>query len=155
MALPASPGLNCKRGAVNPVLPLSLFRTRTVSVAVATGFAFMVVYYGLPFVMSLGLQEPRGLSALGIGVVFLPMMLTGALLTPFTAKLAGRFGARALIVTGLLAAGARAGRGDRPGWRSDRRPYPARGCRGRSWRAGRAVLAGRSGCRVSQLRGAG
>jgi len=85
------------------MLPLSLFRSRTVSVAVATGFAFMVGYYGLPFVMSLYLQQLRGLSALDTGIVFLPMMLTGAVLTPFVARLTGRFGARALIVTGLAA----------------------------------------------------
>jgi hypothetical protein len=30
----------------HPMLPLSLFRSRAVSVAVATGFAFMVGYYG-------------------------------------------------------------------------------------------------------------
>jgi len=87
----------------HPMLPLSLFRSRTVSVAVATGFAFMVGYYGLPFVMSLYLQQLRGLSALDTGIVFLPMMLTGAVLTPFVARLTGRFGARALIVTGLAA----------------------------------------------------
>jgi EmrB/QacA subfamily drug resistance transporter len=87
----------------HPMVPLSLFRSRTVSVAVATGFAFMVGYYGLPFVMSLYFQQLRGLSALGTGVAFLPMMLTGALLTPFTARLAERFGARVLVVTGLLA----------------------------------------------------
>jgi EmrB/QacA subfamily drug resistance transporter len=87
----------------HPMLPLSLFRSRTVSVAVATGFAFMVGYYGLPFVMSLYLQQLRGLSALGTGIAFLPMMLTGAVLTPFTARLAERLGARALVTAGLLA----------------------------------------------------
>ena len=90
------------RGA-HPMLPLSLFRSRTVSVAVVTGFAFMVGYYGLPFVMSLYLQELRGLSALGTGLVFLPMMLTGGALTPFIARLGERFGPRILVMTGLLA----------------------------------------------------
>jgi EmrB/QacA subfamily drug resistance transporter len=85
----------------HPMLPLDLFRSRTVRLTVIAGFAFMVGYYGLPFVMSLYLQELRGLSALGTGIAFLPMMLIGALLTPFTAQLAGRFGARALIITGL------------------------------------------------------
>jgi MFS transporter, DHA2 family, methylenomycin A resistance protein len=86
-----------------PMLPLSLFRSRTVSVAVTTGFAFMVGYYGLPFVMSLYLQQLRGLSALDTGIVFLPMMLTGAALTPLVARLTGQFGARALVITGLAA----------------------------------------------------
>ena len=87
----------------HPMMPLELFGSRTVRVAVAAGFAFMVGYYGLPFVMSLYLQELRGLSPLGTGIAFLPMMLIGAVLTPFTARLAERFGARALITTGLIA----------------------------------------------------
>jgi MFS transporter, DHA2 family, methylenomycin A resistance protein len=87
----------------HPMVPLSLFRSRNVSVAVVTGFAFMVGYYGLPFVMSLYLQELRGLSALGTGVVFLPMMLIGGILTPFVPRLTGRLGPRTLIMTGLLA----------------------------------------------------
>jgi MFS transporter, DHA2 family, methylenomycin A resistance protein len=86
----------------HPMVPPDLFRSRTVSVAVAAGFAFMVGYYGLPFVMSLYLQQVRGLSALGTGIAFLPMMLIGAVLTPFTATLAERFGARTLISTGLI-----------------------------------------------------
>ncbi|MGH3304837.1 MAG: MFS transporter [Streptosporangiaceae bacterium] len=85
------------------MMPLDLFRSRTVSVAVATGFAFMVGYYGLPFVMSLYFQQLRGLSALDCGVAFLPMMLIGAALTPFIARLTVRFGARRLVITGLLA----------------------------------------------------
>lgn len=87
---------------VHPMVPLELFRSRTVTIANVAGFAFIVGYYGLPFVMSLYLQQVRGLSALGAGAAFLPMMLTGAALTPFSARLAERFGARALIITGLM-----------------------------------------------------
>ena len=94
-------GLVQARGR-HPMLPLSLFRSRAVSVAVVIGFAFMVGYYGLPFVMSLYLQQLRGLSALGAGVTFVPMMVVGGALNPFTARLAERFGARALIACGLL-----------------------------------------------------
>src|SRR4051794_16731463 len=67
--------------AAHPVVPLSLFRSRNVSVSVAVGFAFVVGYYGLPFVMSLYLQQQRGLSSFAAGVAFVPMMLTGAILT--------------------------------------------------------------------------
>jgi MFS family permease len=86
----------------HPMMPLDLFRSRTVCMAVVAGFAFMVGYYGLPFMMSLYLQELRGASALGAGIAFVPMMLTGAVLTPFTARLAERFGARALVTKGLI-----------------------------------------------------
>jgi MFS transporter, DHA2 family, methylenomycin A resistance protein len=89
------------RGA-HPMVPLELFRSATVSAAVAVGFAFIVGYYGLPFVMSLYLQQLRGLSPVATGLVFLPMMLVGAILTPFSARLAERLGARLLIGGGLI-----------------------------------------------------
>ena len=115
------------------MVPLDLFRSRAVAIPIAVGFAFVVGYYGLPFVMSLYLQQLRGLSALGTGVVFLPMMLIGAALTPFSARIAERSGARVLITAGLvlmatglavlaapagLGAGVGAGRADGPrsGW---------------------------------------
>src|SRR5207249_5678861 len=86
----------------HPMMPFGLFRSRNVSVAVAVGFAFMVGYYGLPFVMSLYLQQLRGLSPLATGVAFLPMMVIGAALTPFSARFAERLGARVLITGGLI-----------------------------------------------------
>lgn len=89
------------RGA-HPMMPLDLFRSRTVAVSVAVGFAFIVGYYGLPFVVSLYLQQLRGLSALATGAAFLPMMLIGATLTPFSARITERVGARALVTTGLV-----------------------------------------------------
>jgi MFS transporter, DHA2 family, methylenomycin A resistance protein len=86
----------------HPMVPLEMFRSRNVSIAVAVGFAFIVGYYGLPFVMSLYLQQQRGLSSLGAGVVFLPMMLIGLALTPFSARIAERVGARLLVTGGLV-----------------------------------------------------
>jgi MFS family permease len=84
------------------MVPLDLFRSRTVTVAVVVGFAFIVGYYGLPFVMSLYLQQLRGLSSFTTGVAFLPMMLVGAALTPFSARIAERLGARSVITAGLV-----------------------------------------------------
>jgi len=70
--------------------------------AVAVGFAFVVGYYGVPFVMSLYLQSLRGLSPLAAGAAFVPMMVTGASLTLASPRLAERLGARALITGGLV-----------------------------------------------------
>jgi EmrB/QacA subfamily drug resistance transporter len=94
--------LSQRKGA-QPMVPRRLFESNNAAIAMAVGFAFMVGYFGLPFVMSLYLQQQRGMSALATGEVFLPMMLTGLVLTPFSARLAERFSARLLIVTGLLA----------------------------------------------------
>jgi MFS transporter, DHA2 family, methylenomycin A resistance protein len=90
------------RGA-HPMAPPDLFRSRAVAVSVTVGFAFIVGYYGLPFVMSLYLQQVRGLSSLGTGAFFVPMMVTGAALTSFCARIAEKTGARMLITAGLAA----------------------------------------------------
>jgi len=89
------------RGA-HPMMPLDLFRSRNVDIAVAIAFAYMVGYYGMPFVFSLYLQQIRGLSSLATGAAFVPMMLTGLFLTPFIARTAERVGRRTTIVAGLL-----------------------------------------------------
>jgi MFS transporter, DHA2 family, methylenomycin A resistance protein len=86
----------------HPMVPLDMFGTRTFRIALGTGFAFMVGYYGLPFVFSLYLQSVRSLSAFATGVTFLPMMLIGLALTPFSARIVERYGARLPIVFGLL-----------------------------------------------------
>ncbi|MGZ0152914.1 MFS transporter [Kribbella sp. WER1] len=89
-----------ERRTAHPMVPPELFRSRVVVSAVVIGFAFMVGYYGMPFVMSLYLQR-AGLSALQTGLVFLPMMLVGLIVTPLGPRLVERYGARAVIVTGL------------------------------------------------------
>jgi EmrB/QacA subfamily drug resistance transporter len=91
-----------QRRVAHPMVPPDLFRSRTVVSSVVIGFAFMVGYYGLPFVMSLYQQQQRGLSALATGVVFLPMMLVGLVLTPLVPHMVDRTGARTVVVSGLL-----------------------------------------------------
>nr|BFE37898.1 MFS transporter [Actinomadura rugatobispora] len=91
----------------HPMVPLELFRSATVTIAVAIGFAFMVGFYGLPFLFSLYFQQQHGLSPLGAGVAFLPMMALSACLTPFSARITQRTGPRVPVVAGLclIAAG--------------------------------------------------
>ena len=89
------------RGA-HPMLPLDLFRSRTVVISVSVGFAFMVGFYGLIFLVSLYFQELRGLSALDTGLAFLPMTALVAVLNPAAARLAERVGARVTIVAGQV-----------------------------------------------------
>ncbi|MFF3915249.1 MFS transporter [Streptomyces sp. NPDC001852] len=86
----------------HPMVPLSLFRVPTVVIATGIGFAFMVGFYGLPFVFSLDFQQQHHLSALGAGIAFLPMMLLSACLTPFSARIAERTGPRVPVIAGLV-----------------------------------------------------
>ncbi|MEV4182662.1 MFS transporter [Streptosporangium canum] len=91
----------------HPMVPPELFRSATVVIATAIGFAFMVGFYGLPFLFSLSFQQQHGLSALGAGLAFGPMMLLSACLTPFSAWIVERTGPRPPIIAGLalIAAG--------------------------------------------------
>ncbi len=85
----------------HPMVPLELFGSRAVVTVVVIGFVFMVGYYGMPFVMSLVLQQ-HGLSTLGTGVAFVPMMLAGLVLAPLVPRVVARVGARVVVATGLV-----------------------------------------------------
>jgi EmrB/QacA subfamily drug resistance transporter len=87
----------------HPMVPLDLFRSRTFRIALGVGAAFMVGYFGLPFIFSLYLQSFHGLTSFQTGLAFLPMMLIGLALTPFSARIVERLGARLPITLGLLA----------------------------------------------------
>ncbi|MFG2549073.1 MFS transporter [Streptomyces sp. NPDC048581] len=96
------------RGA-HPVVPLDLFRNRTVTATVAAGAAVSVAFYSLVFVFSLFFQQVQGRSALHAGLLFLPMTGLIAVTNVVAGKLAGRYGPRlpmlvgqALAVVGLL-----------------------------------------------------
>ncbi|MFE2065181.1 MFS transporter [Streptomyces sp. NPDC059467] len=83
-------------------VPLEMFRSRTVVIAVVVGFTFVIGFYGLPFVLSLYFQQLRGLSSMASGQAFVPMMAFSALLNPVAARLVERTGRRAALTAGLL-----------------------------------------------------
>ncbi|QES05455.1 MFS transporter [Streptomyces venezuelae] len=88
----------------HPVVPLGLFRNPTVAVAVAAGSANSVAFYGMLFVFSLFFQQVLGLSALGAGLMFLPMTGLLAGVNILSARAAARYGARLPIVVGQAVA---------------------------------------------------
>lgn len=85
----------------HPMMPLDLFASRTFNVCVAIGFAFMIGFYGVPFLFSLYFQQIRDMSSLDAGLAFLPMMVISGAVTPFSARIVERTGPRAPILTGL------------------------------------------------------
>ncbi len=98
-----------ERRQEHPVVPLGLFRNRTVAVMVATGAAVSVGFYGIVFVFSLFFQQVQGRSALAAGLMFLPMTGLIAITNIVSGKLASRHGPRLpmligqpLAVVGLL-----------------------------------------------------
>ncbi|WP_240361856.1 MFS transporter [Streptomyces sp. MBT27] len=93
-----------ERRAAHPVVPLGLFRSRTVGVAIGAGAAASVAFYGVVFVFSLYFQRVRGESALTAGLMFLPMTVLIPVMNVLSGKLSNRFGPRVPLLTGQLLA---------------------------------------------------
>ena len=87
----------------NPIMPLRILRLRSLTGA-STARAFLVAgMFTNFFIGALYLQHIKGFSAIGIGLAFLPSTLALATLSVgITARLMARFGARSLLVVGLL-----------------------------------------------------
>jgi DHA2 family methylenomycin A resistance protein-like MFS transporter len=89
------------RGA-HPIVPLELFRSRPVAVSLSVGFTFTIAFYGLVFLLSLYLQDVRGLSPLATGLAFVPMTGLTAFVILVAPRAAARFGPRVPIALGQL-----------------------------------------------------
>ncbi|GAB2836876.1 MFS transporter [Lentzea nigeriaca] len=88
--------------AAAPMVPLGLFRSRTVTLSVVIGFVVNAAFYGLVFVLSLYFHDRLGLSAMTAGLVFAPMTAVIAVANLVSARVAARFGPRLPIAVGQL-----------------------------------------------------
>ncbi|MFJ1544422.1 MFS transporter [Streptomyces sp. NPDC088246] len=88
----------------HPVVPLGLFRNRTVAVAVTAGSALSVAFYGMIFVFGLFFQQVRDQSALAAGLMFLPMTGLLVVVNVLSGRLASRHGPRLPMLTGQVLA---------------------------------------------------
>jgi MFS transporter, DHA2 family, methylenomycin A resistance protein len=84
----------------HPMVPLTLFRSRTVAITLSVAFLTMAGFYGTVFLQSLYFQEQRGYSALATGLLFLPMTGLVALTNPLVNKVAQRYGRILPIIAG-------------------------------------------------------
>jgi EmrB/QacA subfamily drug resistance transporter len=88
--------------AANPLLPLSLFRSRNVSGANLVQALMVAGIFGMFFLGALYLQRVLRYDPLQIGLAFLPVAIAiGALSFRFSAQLNTRFGARTMLLVGL------------------------------------------------------
>jgi EmrB/QacA subfamily drug resistance transporter len=89
--------------AASPLIPLRIFRSRTIvgaNLVQALGAAGM---FGTFFLGSLYLQRVLGYDALQIGLSFLPVtVVMGILSLRYADRLVLRFGARACVIAGLV-----------------------------------------------------
>jgi EmrB/QacA subfamily drug resistance transporter len=88
--------------AVKPLLPLRIFRSRNISGANLIQALMVAGLFGMFFMGTLYLQRVLGYDAMQVGFAFLPVALAiGTLSVDFSARLTTRFGARAVLLSGL------------------------------------------------------
>ncbi|MGR0220388.1 DHA2 family efflux MFS transporter permease subunit [Agromyces sp. ZXT2-6] len=85
----------------SPVLPLSLFRDRSFSVANAVGLTFSFGMFGSIFLLVQFLQVVQGRSPLEAGLMTTPWTIAPMVVAPIAGFIAPRIGTRALMVAGL------------------------------------------------------
>src|SRR6266487_3179703 len=91
-----------ERAGKEPLLSTGLFRNRTCNLALLTQNMQWLLLMGVSFVVSVFLQEVRGYSAIGTGVVFTAATV-GILVSSLAAeRLAKKFSQRTLVVAGFL-----------------------------------------------------
>ena len=91
----------------SPLLPLGIFRRRTLTGANVIGLLLGVTVFGMFFLLSLYMQEVLGFSAIKTGVGYLAVALTAVVASGVAQALVTRAGVKPVLAAGmiLLAAG--------------------------------------------------
>jgi DHA2 family methylenomycin A resistance protein-like MFS transporter len=92
-----------ERRVAHPVLPAELLRLGRARGDLVAAAAATTVFYGVLFMLSLWLQQERGLSPLQTGLAFLPMTAPMCVVPFFTGRLVARYGSRPVVLAGLAA----------------------------------------------------
>jgi EmrB/QacA subfamily drug resistance transporter len=91
----------------NPLMPLRLFRSRSVAGANLVQALLVVGMFGTFFLGALYMQQILGYDALDVGLAFLPATIVmGAMSLRFSGPLTVRFGPQATLIPSLVAIGA-------------------------------------------------
>jgi EmrB/QacA subfamily drug resistance transporter len=94
-----------ERQATNPIVPLTLFRSRQFTGANVLTLLLYAALSGAMFLLPFQLIQVRHYSPAEAGAAFLPFVGTMSLLSRFTGALADRIGARVLLMVGPVLAG--------------------------------------------------
>ena len=96
-----------ERAVAHPLVPLGMFRRRSILAANAVGMLWAAAMFGWFFLSSLYMQGILRYDAQQTGLAFLPVnLLMGAFSVGLSARMVGRFGLRRPILVGLLLASA-------------------------------------------------
>jgi MFS family permease len=92
-----------ERRARHPLVPLGLFRSRSLSIANIAAVLWAVALFSWTFTSALYMQKVLGHGAMQIALAFLPAnVITAILALFFSAKIVDRFGIKAPCAAGLL-----------------------------------------------------
>ncbi|MER5476810.1 MFS transporter [Streptomyces sp. NPDC002734] len=86
----------------HPLMPLHLFRNRSLVAAMGVTFVFMGTFGAQYYFFTVYLQNVHGYSALATGLAFIPSALVGMIATKLSERLLDKAGARTTIITGFL-----------------------------------------------------
>jgi EmrB/QacA subfamily drug resistance transporter len=89
------------RFAREPLMPLRIFRSRTLSASNIVVLLVGASSFGMWFFVSLYLQQVLGYSPIRAGLAFLPMTLCIVAGSTLASRLVGRVGAKPLLITGM------------------------------------------------------
>lgn len=84
-----------------PIVDFELFRNRPYFGASAAAFALVGAYWAVMFFQPQYLQDVAGHSAVLSGLMILPITAPMVVISPLSARLIGRFGARRLMTAGM------------------------------------------------------
>ncbi|GAA0229062.1 MFS transporter [Cryptosporangium japonicum] len=88
--------------AATPLMPLRIFRTRSVAVANGVQVLMVAALFSFQILFALYLQNVQGYDATGTGLAMLPAALTiGAVSLGVAARLNARFGERRVLLAGI------------------------------------------------------
>jgi EmrB/QacA subfamily drug resistance transporter len=88
----------------HPLLELRVFRSRDFTLGIMTQWLLMGAIFGSFFLIPVFLQQVRGYGPFETGLATLPQALVAALFMPIGGRLFDKFGARPLVVPGLILA---------------------------------------------------
>lgn len=89
----------------HPLLPLSLFKTRTFRVAVAGGFITRLGLGGMPFLLPLFYQIGLGFPAWQSGLLMMPTAAAAMFMKVISIRLLKQFGYRSVLIVNTLMIG--------------------------------------------------
>jgi EmrB/QacA subfamily drug resistance transporter len=84
-----------------PLMPLRIYRSRTLSAANVIVLLLGAAVFGMWFFVSLYVQQVLGFTPIQAGLAFLPMTLSIALFSVLASRLVRRFGAKRMLLAGM------------------------------------------------------